>query len=339
LKNHSEIDIFGPGDLVDGRYRVVCLRGKGGTGEVYEAEALADGERVALKTLLPRFFDSATVVTRLERECEYSQRINHPNVLAIREVFRIPLPQTVARTLPRPMHSGTLPCIVMEFLDGETLADHMEQGKVWDTVDAKPLACQIASALAAAHQAGIVHRDLKPDNIFLVPKEDGSTHLVLTDFGVARSSLPTGEDSLTASNVLPGTPRYMAPEQLELEKAMPASDLYTFGLVMFEMITGKAPFMAPTPIQMVFMRVEQAAPSPRKYVPDLDPVWEEVILRCLERNPQNRYANADEIIRRIDGTASEWLKPDRGGFGSRWWWALLAFLALSLVVTVLSFGN
>jgi len=339
LKNFSEIDVFGPGDLVDGRYRVVALRGKGGTGEVYEAEAVESGECVALKTLLPRFFDSSTVVTRFEREFEYSQRIDHPNVLAIREVFRIPLPQTVARSLPRLMRSGTMPCIVMEFLDGETLADHMERGTVWDTAEAKPLVCQIASALAAAHRAGIVHRDLKPDNIFLVPQEDGSTRLVLTDFGVARSSMPSGEDSLTASNVLPGTPGYMAPEQLELEKAMPASDLYTFGLVMFEMVTGKPPFEAPTPIQMVFMRVEQAAPSPRKYVSDLDPVWEEVILCCLERDPQNRYASADEIIRRLDGTASEWLAPERGGLNGMWWWALWAFLALVLVVVVLSFGD
>ena len=91
----SENDVFAPGDVVDGRYRVVGLRGKGGTGEVYEAVSIEYDERVAIKTLLPRFFDSSTVVTRFERECEYSQRIDHPNVLAIQEVFKIPLPETI----------------------------------------------------------------------------------------------------------------------------------------------------------------------------------------------------------------------------------------------------
>ena len=324
---------------MDERYRIVGLRGKGGTGEVYEAVAVENGERVAIKTLLPRFFDSATVVTRFERECEYSQRIDHPNVLAIREVFKIPLPETVARSLPRQMRSGTMPCIAMEFLDGETLADHMERGKVFSTEEAKPLVCQIASGLAAAHRAGIVHRDLKPDNIFLVPQEDGSTRLVLTDFGVARSSLPSGEDSLTASNVLPGTPSYMAPEQLELEKAMPASDLYTLGLVLFEMITGKQPFEAPTPIQMVFLRVEQPAPSPRKYIPNLEPEWEEVILRCLERDPQDRFANANEIIKHLDGVESEWLTERGDGSDHRWWWVLLAAALALALIAALGFGS
>ena len=334
LRESAEIDVFSPGDLVDGRYRIVRLLGKGGTGEVHEVEALDDGRRLALKTLLPRFFDSSTVVTRFERECAYSRKIAHPNVLKIHEVFKIPLPESVARALPGSFRSQTMPCMVMEFLKGKTLADWMVEGKIYTTEEAKPLVCQIASALTAAHRAGIVHRDLKPDNIFLVPQEDDVPRVVLTDFGVARKSMPSGEDSLTASNVLPGTPGYMAPEQLELEKAMPASDIYTFGLVMFEMLTGRPPFEAPTPIQMVFMRVEQDAPSPRVFVPDIDPAWEEVILCCLERDPDNRFTEADQIIHRLDGMASEWLKVERKN-QMPWLWALGAVVVCVVLYAVL----
>jgi serine/threonine protein kinase len=329
-------DVFQPGDVVDGRYRIRRFLGRGGTGEVYEAETLGEtSSPVAVKTLLPRFFDSIKAITRFERECEYSQRIDHPNVLRVLEVFHIPLPRSVAKDLPESLEGGTMPCMVMELLRGETLADQMERGKIFSTEEAHPLACQVASALAAAHRAGVVHRDLKPDNIFIEPREGGPPRVVLTDFGVARSSLTSGEEALTASNVLPGTPSYMAPEQLELEQAIPASDIYTLGLVLFEMVTGRAPFEAPTPIQMVFLRVDHDAPSPRKFVPDLDVAWEEVILRCLERDPQKRYATADEIIQRLDGADSTWLDQGRGR--TLWPWILgAAVLLLVIAVVVLT---
>ncbi len=293
-------DVFSPGDLIDDRFRVVRLIGKGGMGEVYEAEALKTGERVAVKTVLPELLGNRKTLARFEREAVFSRRISHPHVLRIAEACK-----TIVGGV-------AVPCMVMELLDGETLADRLIAGRAVDPDRAVPLACQMASALTAAHRAGVVHRDLKPDNVFLASPggEEAGIRVVLTDFGVARRAVPPPRDeSLTASNVLLGTPDYMAPEQLELEAATPASDTYTLGLVLFEMLTGKRPFVADTALKVVFKRVKEDPPSPREHLPDLDPRWEKVILRCLARRPEDRYAEAQDLIRVLDGDASEWLLP------------------------------
>ncbi len=324
----SGADIFSPGDVLRGRYRIVQLVGKGGTGEVYEAEDGVESRRVAIKTVLRELVSSAKVGRRFERECELSQRISHPNVLRIHELLRVPVEVSEDGERRR----EEVPCMAMELLAGETLADRLMRGETFSPEAARPLVCQMAAALAAAHRAGIVHRDLKPDNVFLVPGDDGELRVVLTDFGVARRATPPSpsddSDSLTASNVILGTPTYMAPEQLELEEAMPASDIYTLGLVIFEMLTGRQPFEAETAIEMVFKRVREEPPSPRIYLPDLDRRWEALVLRCLEREPDKRFADAQEIIRLLDGDASEFLVPDRSG----WWWRILLGLAVAAAV-------
>ncbi len=306
MSSPDSSNVFSPGEVVDDRYRVVRLVGKGGMGEVYEAEALDGGERVALKTVLPELLGNQKTIARFEREAELSRRISHPGVLRIFEVLRAV------------MGGATVPCMVMELLEGETLADRLIAGRPLDQERAVPVACQMAAGLTAAHRAGVVHRDLKPDNVFLAVPEAGAAgggqaelRVVLTDFGVARRSVPAPRDeSLTASNVLLGTPDYMAPEQLELEEASAASDVYTMGLVLFEMLTGERPFVADTPIEVVFKRVQEEPPSPRVHLPDLDPRWEKVILRCLARQPEDRYAEAQDLIPVLAGdAASQWLLP------------------------------
>lgn len=302
--------LFAPGDVIRDRYRVERLVGAGGMGEVYEVYDLRDDQRLALKTVLPELLGSTKAVQRFERETEISQQFSHPNVLQIFDVFKVPVPEA-ARLAVGHKVAELVPCMVMEYLDGETVADRMVAGHRFSSDEARPIACQVASALAAAHRLGIVHRDLKPDNIFLVSDGAGGARVVLTDFGVARQALPEGEEALTASNVILGTPEYMAPEQLELEDAMPASDLYTLGLVMFEMVTLERPFQAETPLKMVFRRVEEDPPSPREHVPDLDPVFEEVILRCLARDPDGRYEDPYRLIEALDGPRSPWLERER----------------------------
>ncbi len=299
----SSGNIFSPGDEIEGRYRIVRLIGTGGMGEVYEAEDLETGEgpskRVAIKTVLPELLGNYKILARFEREAELSRRISHPSVLRIFEVVKT----------RRPGSEDPVPCMVMELLEGETVADRLIDGRTVEPDEGVALACQMAAGLTAAHRAGVVHRDLKPDNVFLVPEEVG-TRVVLTDFGVARrSTAPPKDESLTASNVLLGTPDYMAPELLELEDATPASDLYSMGLVMFEMLTGKPPFVADTALKMVFKRVKEEPPSPRIHLPDLDRRWEEVILRCLARKPEDRYAEAQEVIRGLAGDRAQWLLP------------------------------
>lgn len=322
-------DLFSAGEMVGDRYLVRRLVGKGGMGEVYEAEDRKTGQRVALKTVKPELMGNAKILSRFEREIEFSRRIDHPNVLEIYDVFQTPIDKELNIYGNRLPMRDQVPCMVMEFLDGESVADRLVAGHQFTPEETRPIVCQVATALAAAHRADIVHRDLKPDNMFLVTEGD-DLRVVLTDFGVARESTANQDDALTASNVVIGTPEYMAPEQLELEAAMPASDLYTLGLVTFEMLTGKPAFAAESPIKMVFKRVQEDAPSPRIYEPDLDPLWEEVVLRCLARDPQQRYADCLELVVALDGESSRWLKA-RSSSSSRFSWTWIVVILLSVV--------
>jgi len=267
-------------------------------GEVYEAEDRKRGEMVALKTVLPKLMGSAKVIARFRREIELSRRISHPNVLKIYDVFEL---RSQVGEIDSRLASS--PCMVMEFLAGKTLADRLQEDGRMPAAEARPLVCQMAAALAAAHRAGVVHRDLKPDNIFLVPTAGNGIRVVLTDFGVARPNKPNGDDStFTATDVIVGTPTYMAPEQLELEEAMPASDIYTLGLVIYEMITGTFPFQGDTAIQVVFKRIQEDPTPPRHIVPDLDDTWDDLIRRCLERDPKRRLAHAEDIVGILEGS-------------------------------------
>lgn len=284
------------GEVLLDRYEVVRLIGRGGMGEVYEAKDLETPRQVALKTVLSKLLGSVKVVARFEREIELSQRISHPNVLHIHEVFDLP-PRQEETDFPQ----VTSPCMVMEYLEGETLADRLGDGHRVPPDEARGLVIQMAHALAAAHKAGVIHRDLKPDNIFLVPEGGGRTRVVLTDFGVARPNSPEQEESFTATDVIVGTPTYMAPEQLELEEALPASDIYTLGLVIYEMLTGRFPFEGETAIQVVFMRVQEDPVPPKKYMPDLDETWDNLILSCLERDPKARLSDAEDIVAILEG--------------------------------------
>ncbi len=287
---------FTPGDVLQDRYRIVHFIGKGGMGEVYEAEDRKRGELVALKTVLPKLMGSAKVIARFRREIDLSRRISHPNVLKIYDVFELR-----TRVGDSDSRLASSPCMVMEFLSGKTLADRLHEDGRMPAKQARPLVCQMAAALAAAHRAGVVHRDLKPDNIFLVPNDNG-IRVVLTDFGVARPNKPNGDDTtFTATDVIVGTPTYMAPEQLELEEAMPVSDIYTLGLVIYEMITGTFPFQGDTAIQVVFKRIQEDPPPPRQVVPDLDDTWDELIHRCLERDPKQRLPQAEDIVGILEG--------------------------------------
>jgi len=305
------VNRLNPDDVLCERYRVVRMIGRGGMGEVYEAVDLGSGERVAVKTVLAKFLGSSKVIARFRREIDLSRRISHPNVLRIQDVFELP-PNGEDPDAPQ----MAAPCMVMEYLEGETLADRLEQGRLVRPDEARGLVIQMARALAAAHHAEVVHRDLKPDNVFLVDN-GGQTRVVLTDFGVARPN-SAEEDSFTATDVIVGTPTYMAPEQLELEEALPASDIYTLGLVVYQMITGRFPFEADTAIQVVFMRVQQDPVPPRHHMPELDESWEDLIMRCLERDPKERIADAEEIVALLEGRNGD--SPAGAKAPRKTWW-------------------
>lgn len=308
--SRSSGSLFGPGDLVRARFRIAELLGQGGMAEVYRADDLASGRVVALKMVLPELLGNAKTRARFEREVAWTRGIRHPNVIRIHELIYLPAPEG------RPSNAE-IPCVVMEFLEGVSLADHLEMEGPMECEEALPIALQLASALAAAHRVKVVHRDLKPDNIFLEPPkgpgEEG--RVVLTDFGVARHSEEPAEgdpdlskDSLTASNLIVGTPEYMAPEVLDLEDAIPSSDIYSLGLVAYEMVIGVRPFEDAKPLEALFKRVRQPAPSPLEMRPDLDPRCVRLIETCLRRRPADRFASAEELIREIDGEDSRYLQ-------------------------------
>lgn len=284
---------FAAGDLAAGRFRIVRLLGRGGMGEVYEAEDTLLGERVALKTIRREIAADPAILSRFHHEIQLTRRITHPNVCRIFDLE---------------MHLGdpTAPTafLTMELLLGETLAARLERSGAVSPDEALTLARQMAAGLEAAHQCGIIHRDFKSGNVMLVPGRDGHERAVITDFGLARSpEVESGPHPLTDPGKLLGTLDYMAPEQLEKGETSFCSDIYALGLVLYEMVTGTLPFHAETPIASALLRVRGTPPSPRSLRPELSRTWEAVIQRCLERDPARRFSSPAEVARDLEKDA------------------------------------
>jgi Tfp pilus assembly protein PilF/tRNA A-37 threonylcarbamoyl transferase component Bud32/TolB-like protein len=280
------------GELLGGRFQIVRFIARGGMGEVYEAEDQVLRERVALKTIRPDVAGDERAMERFLREVHLARSVTHPNVSRTFDVF----------------HHGALAFLTMELLSGETLAERLAKSGRLTPDEALPLVEQMAAALTAAHEAGIVHRDFKSANVMLEPDErrPGGVRAVVTDFGLARRDRP-GRGSaapLTETEAVIGTPDYMAPEQIEGRAITPATDVYALGVVLYEMVTGEQPFEGDTPLSVALKKLKEAAPSPRKLAPDLPPVWEKTILRCLERAPADRFASANEVVRVLRGEAT-----------------------------------
>jgi len=292
---------FPPNQLLAGRFRIVRFIAQGGMGKVYEAEDLELRERVALKTIRPEIAGYEQVMERFKREIRLARRVTHPNVCRIFDVFRHPTPSL--RGSARPEDEITF--LTMELLDGETLEDHLRRTGPITAAEALPLVSQMVAALSAAHQAGVIHRDFKSRNVILVPTQAGRGTLraVVTDFGLARGSV--GGDgslaSMTAPGDLVGTPAYMAPEQVEGGEITTAVDIYALGVVIYEMLTGNWPFRGDTPLTTAVKRLKGPPTSPRAYVPDLDPRWEAAVMRCLERDPADRFSSAADVMKALSG--------------------------------------
>jgi eukaryotic-like serine/threonine-protein kinase len=287
--------VLSPGTLLANRFRVVRFIAGGGMGEVYEAEDEELRERVAVKTIRPDILAQSNALGRFKREVHLARRVTHPNVCRIFDLFRHkPDGLSVQETV----------FISMELLQGETLAERLKEDGRMSVSEALPLVGQMASALASAHAVGIVHRDFKPGNVVLVGTP-GRWRAVVTDFGLALRSVTSDETaSLATSQGILGTPAYMSPEQIEGRPATPASDIYAFGLVIYEMVTGERPFRGDTPISAALKRLSEAAIPPREVEPGLSPIWESVILKCLARDPVGRFSNAEEVTTALEGEES-----------------------------------
>ena len=289
-----------PGDELDGRYRIVRFIAAGGMGEVYEATDLALGTEVAVKTIRPDLAAREHVMERFRREILLARRVTHPNVCRIFD-----LGQHCGHKQGEWLHSSgrgaDVTFLTMELLRGETLRHFLRRSGPLSAEDALPLVEQMADALAAAHEAGVVHRDFKSANVMLVPASspESPIRVVVTDFGLAWA----GDTSrtLTHADHLVGTPAYLAPEQAEGGEVTAATDIYAFGVVLYEMVTARLPFEGDSPISIVLKRFHEEPVSPRDHVPALRRHWETAILRCLERDPRDRFAAATDVMAALRG--------------------------------------
>lgn len=281
---------FTPGDLLAERYRILEFLGHGGMGEVYEAEDLELSEKIAIKVIRLNASLDKEWRDRFRSEVQLARRITHPNVCRIFDIERYQQGQREVLFL------------TMEMIRGETLTSRLKNNGKLDISDAFPIAIQLCSALNAAHQAGVLHRDLKCGNVMLV----GSGHdvrAVVTDFGTARllDSVQNSIGTATQQSAILGTPAYMSPEQLEGKNLTPASDIYSLGLVLYEMITGIRPFHAESPWAEAIKRTREMPEPPAKVVQGLPENWDLTILRCLERTPSRRFSSAQEVGNSLQG--------------------------------------
>ena len=309
------------GEVIADRYRITRLIGRGGMGEVYQAHDQLLNEDVALKTLRGDLAGDEVVLERFQQEIALSRKVTHPNVCRIFEVG---------------IHRGDahepILFFAMELLQGHTLADRIRASRLTRD-EAFPIAIQLAEGLQAAHQAGIVHADFKSANVILVPSNTG-VRAVITDFGVARleagSTVVDETRSLHGRETIrvAGTLAYMSPEQLAGDRVTTASDIYSFGIVLFEMACGQRPFDDADVIKSAMLRVSGPPVSARSHVPTLDERWDSAINRCLQREPAQRFRSAGDL--------ASWFRD------GRWWdvrhWTRLdrirAATAAALVLTV-----
>jgi serine/threonine-protein kinase len=267
---------FTPGQILAERYRIVALAGRGGMGEVFRAEDLTLGQIVAMKFLPERLSQDAAALSRFHAEVRNARQVSHPNVCRVFDIGET---------------DGTL-FLTMEYVDGEDLASVVRRIGRLSPDKATEIARQICAGLAAAHERGVIHRDLKPANVML----DGAGKIRITDFGLAGLAA-----SIQGEEARAGTPAYMAPEQLAGKEVTTKSDIYSLGLILYEILTGKRAFEASTLQDLVRLRESGTITNPSTLVRDLDPLIESVILRCLEAEPAKRPASALQVAAALPG--------------------------------------
>jgi serine/threonine protein kinase len=279
--------ILRPGQVVGGKYRVDRLIAKGGMAAVWAGVNQRTGKRIALKVILRSFAAIGGAAELFRREALAASKVNHPNVVSIFDVID---------------HEG-MTCIVMELLDGETLASYLGRNGALSLHEAVTLLLPAMRGVAAANAQGVVHRDLKPGNIFLCSGTDG--RLLATkvlDFGIATMVERTGE---TSTGTVPmagfGTPAYMAPEAIECSPSVDGrTDVYGFGVLLFEALTGQVPFPGEPSTALLARIITEAPPKVSEYRPDLPAEVVHLIDRALAKNADDRFANVDDLIRAVE---------------------------------------
>jgi hypothetical protein len=274
------------GRTLQGRYRVDALLGVGGMGGVFKAHHLGLGQDVAIKVLRPSMRAGTIAPARFEREARSASRLDHPSCVRVNDFGEL--------------EDGTK-FLVMELLSGEELKNRL--GVAWDPARAIDVALQILSGLAHAHARGVVHRDLKPENVLLTVDHRGQLLVKLVDFGIAK--LLEGDEAdpkLTRTGMLFGTPRYMSPEQAGGGKVDARTDLYAVGLLLYEMLCGRPPFVATDVASIMRMHVLVPPPALPPGVPN---ALAAVVMKLLAKSPADRFASAEETIAALEPIRSD----------------------------------
>ena len=262
------------GTLFGNRYEIVGILGQGGMGRVYKARDRELDKLIALKTIRLDTAEGPDALARFKQELVLARKVTHKNVVRIFDLGE----------------AEGIKFFTMEYIEGESLKAAIRRRGALPVKEAVPLARQILGALEAAHSEGIVHRDLKPQNV-MVEAGTGSAHLM--DFGIARVADGT---SLTATGAIVGTPDYMSPEQVKGERAGMVSDVFSFGVMLYEMLTGELPYQADTPMSKVMMRLSHRPRPVREIQADIPKYLERVVKRCLEIDPALRYQRAADVL-------------------------------------------
>jgi beta-lactam-binding protein with PASTA domain/predicted Ser/Thr protein kinase len=277
-----------PGTLIDGRYKIVSRLGAGGMADVFLAEDEQLGRKVALKLLYQRFAEDPGFVERFRREAQAAAGLQHPNVVSVYD---------------RGAYDGTY-YIAMEYLPGRSLKQLIRQEAPLDPVRAIDITLQILKAARFAHRRGVIHRDLKPHNVII----DDQDNAKVTDFGIARA----GASDMTETGSIMGTAQYLSPEQAQGHAVSAGSDLYSIGVVLYEMLTGRVPFDAESAVTIALKHVSEAPPPMSVINPSVPPELDQVVMWALNKNPVDRPANADQFITALEQARTALLSGERG---------------------------
>ncbi|HVA73740.1 MAG TPA: PASTA domain-containing protein [Acidimicrobiales bacterium] len=254
------------------RYQLVNHIARGGMAQVYLARDLLLDRPVALKVLFPELSVDRAFVERFRREAKAAANLTHPHIVSIYDWGQ----------------GENTYFIVMEYVDGRTLSSMLRDGAL-DPVRAAAIGADVAAALDFAHRRGVIHRDVKPGNVLI----DNSGQVKVADFGIARA-IGTSED-LTQTGSVMGTATYFSPEQAQGYGVDPRSDVYSLGVVLYEMVAGRAPFAGDSPVSIAYKHVKEPPPPPRTVNPAIPAAFEAIVLKCLEKQPENRYQTAEEL--------------------------------------------